>query len=131
MQEQQTNLATSIEENLTRLNELLEQERSALLNGDTETIAGIAKEKEHLGMKLFEQKDLLENNEQLSAQIADLSKRVMELAQLNHMLLSQMYQHYHGMLELFMRLSGNNATYGNDGMMAIQNRPLKGSRILA
>ncbi len=131
MQETKENLANSLEANLSRLNQLLERERTALLDGDAKTVAEIAKEKEHIGMALADRKASLSGDEKLSSQITDLSHRTLELAQLNHMLLGQMYQHYNGMLELFMRLSGNSTTYGSDGMMAIQNMPLNGAKIMA
>ena len=117
----------SYEGNLGFLRELLEDERTALINGDATSVAKLAVKKESLVTTLARQgKD--KSKSSLSPQIVDLANAVSERAKLNHELLKQMYQHYHGMMELFRRISGQSQTYGRDGMVSIQSGPMKSSK---
>ncbi|MCP4606262.1 MAG: flagellar protein FlgN [Proteobacteria bacterium] len=125
------NITARVRKSLIQLNALLEQERAAILKGDAFTVAELASQKEQIARFLNEENQSKDSPNPRFPEVADLARSVFELAQLNHMLLKQMYQHYHGMLELFMRLSGQEATYGPDGMVNIGPSTLKNSKILA
>ncbi len=117
--------------NLKQLKEVLDCEYQALLSGDAEAVTALTEQKERIADELREMQADLGSESQVSEEIRFLAKRVDELAKLNHMLLKQMYQHYHGMLELFMRLGGKRRTYGKNGMVTIDSSPDKGGEILA
>lgn len=121
----------SFEEQLTVLKSVLESEHQALLKGDAKTVASLAVEKERLSDTLSEMRHGLPESSELSKEIKGLAKQVEELASLNHMLLQEVYQYYHGMLELFMRLGGQSHTYGRNGIVNIDTMPRRDREILA
>ncbi len=110
---------------------VLEQERSALLDGDSNTVAKLALEKERIAASINAENSAGNTGGYSSPELADLARSVGDLARLNHSLLRQMYMHYHGMLELFMRIAGQQTTYGPDGMANISGGSLKDTKILA
>ena len=121
----------SFEEQLACLKSVLETEHQALLKGDAKTVASLAVEKERLSDTLSEMRRDLPERSALSGEIKGLAKQVEELAGLNHMLLQEVYQYYHGMLELFMRLGGRSQTYGKNGIVNIDSMPRRDREILA
>jgi flagellar biosynthesis/type III secretory pathway chaperone len=121
----------AFEENLRRLKVVLDEEHRALLQGDAKQVATLACDKEEIAAALDEARTSLPESSSLSDEIAALAKAVEELAGLNHMLLKQLYQHYHGMVELFMRLAGQTRTYGKDGALSIGPNTMKDAEILA
>jgi flagellar biosynthesis/type III secretory pathway chaperone len=118
-------------ENLKQLENVLDCEYQALLSGDAKTVSALAAEKERIADDLKAAQSDLDQKTKMSADILLLAARVDELAKLNHMLLKQMYQHYHGMLELFMRLGGKSRTYGKNGIVTVESPSDKGGEILA
>ena len=125
------NTGRTFEDTLARLQETLENEHRALLDGDPKAVTAIATEKERLSEELQAHREALPNDSRFSDEVKDLAKRVEELAQLNHILIGQMYQQYNGMVELLMRLSGQARTYGKNGMITLEPKMLKDAQILA
>lgn len=125
------NSVVSFEEQLTCLKSVLESEYQALLKGDAKTVTSLAVEKERLSDTLLEMRQGLPKSSDLSKEIKGLAKQVEELAGLNHMLLKEVYQYYHGMLELFMRLGGQSQTYGKNGIVNIETPTRRDREILA
>lgn len=121
----------SFAEHLERLENVLDCEHRALLAGDGKTVAALADEKLRLSEILEKARPENGDAPELTADIRRLAARVKELADLNHMLLKQLYQHYHGMLELFMRIGGKSRSYGKNGVITIDSSPEKGGEILA
>ncbi len=116
---------------LEQLIGLLEAERKALLQGDAATVAGLALNKDQLAQSLSE---LCKNNDSKDAgtkEIADLTSKIAELAGSNHKLLMQMYQHYQGMLDVFLKIAGQGSTYGRSGLLDVGHEPTSNSRVTA
>ncbi|MCP4679838.1 MAG: flagellar protein FlgN [Deltaproteobacteria bacterium] len=120
----------ALKENLQQLETVLEKERAALIEGNARMVAELAVEKERIAVLLADQSKN-DDDQAHSSELAALAQSVSDLAKLNHTLLGQMYQHYHGMLELFMRIAGQDTTYGPDGMMSMSRKSLKDTEILA
>ena len=131
MEQMRPETKLSFAENLERLESVLAGEHRALLAGDAKSVAALAVEKEQIAEALNTSREELGDVECLSSDIKRLAAKVKESADLNHMLLQQMYQHYNGMLELFMRIGGKSRTYGKNGMISIDVSPEKGGEILA
>jgi flagellar biosynthesis/type III secretory pathway chaperone len=121
----------SFVENLRQLENVLDCEYHALLSGDAKTVSALTAEKERIADELKASQSTLVQTTKTSEDIRSLAKRVDELAKLNHILLKQMYQHYHGMLEFFMCLGGKSRTYGKNGIVTVESPPDKGGEILA
>ena len=121
----------SISEALEQLESVLECEYKALLQGDGKTVAALADEKLRISNILEARHSEIADQGALSSEVRRLADRVKESASLNHMLLKQLYQHYHGMVELFMRIGGKSRSYGRNGAMTIESSPEKGGEILA
>ncbi len=121
----------AFEEQLSCLKSVLETEYQALLQGDAKTVASLAVEKEHLSEKLSDMRSGLPKSDEISKEIRDLAGKVDELAKLNHVLIEEIYQFYHGMLELFMRMGGRGQTYGKNGIMNVDTTPGRSREILA
>jgi flagellar biosynthesis/type III secretory pathway chaperone len=126
-----TEQSASFEDQLARLKSVLDTEHQALLAGDAKTVASLAVEKEHLAEALATLRPELPASDSLSREIKQLAKQVDDLAKLNHVLLEEVYQYYHGMLELFMRLGGRGQTYGRNGILSVDTLPKKEREILA
>ncbi len=107
----------SIEDKLNALLSVLQTERRALLDGDAKTVAELALKKDKLAAALRNSDHQRELGPQPSTEIVDLTARVAEQAATNHVLLTQMYQHYQGMLDLLSRLAGQGTTYGRHGFL--------------
>lgn len=131
MEPMTSNLEPSLTEHLERLGNVLDCEYQALLAGDGKTVAALADEKLRISQALEAARTGTFENSDLSAEIQGLAARIKESANLNHMLLKQLYQHYHGMLELFMRIGGKTRSYGKNGIVTIESPPEKGGEILA
>ncbi|MDJ0761592.1 MAG: hypothetical protein QNJ97_01280 [Myxococcota bacterium] len=123
--------ASLLEISLAQLNATLEREREALLRGDAKEVARLAKEKEDIAAIL--QKCDIKNTADTkgSSEIGDLARRVTDLVHLNHALLKQMYDQYHGMLELFLRLAGRGDTYSKDGTLLVESTALNSTEFTA
>ena len=121
----------SFEASLKKLKDILENEHRALIEGDAKQVASLASEKEQVAEALKTARRALPETSSLSSEVAALAKAVEELARLNHTLLQQMYQHYNGMVELFLRLAGQSQTYGKDGTLTIAPSTLRDTQILA
>jgi flagellar biosynthesis/type III secretory pathway chaperone len=117
---------------LDQLKDVLEAEKSALLQGDAKTVAALAAEKERLSALLKESRKALPETSTLSVEIKSLAGQVEELAALNHVLLKEVYQYYHGMVELLMRIAGGRGkTYGKNGYLNVDASPKRDREILA
>lgn len=106
-----------IVDKLERLETVLDCEYKAILEGNGKSVASLAEEKERIADELNDFQADLTNDTKVSSDIRRLTRRVKELASLNHELLQQMHCHYQGMLELFMRIGGHARTYGKNGMI--------------
>ncbi len=111
-----TRFRRRLSEGLGLMQELLEEEREALLKGDAREVSRLAGEKEKVG----EQLSLIEKDagDDVDSDLRSLARNVGRLSISNHALLEQMHRHYNGMLELFMKMGGRSTTYGADGMIA-------------
>ncbi len=115
---------------LKSLLSLLEQEREALLAGDARRVAGLSHDKELVASSLPAADEGFEIVRR--SDVVRLAKRVGDLAASNHVLIEQMYRHYHGMLELIMRLAGQPQTYGPNGAMTeVERLDMRSHRIIA
>jgi flagellar biosynthesis/type III secretory pathway chaperone len=116
---------------LVGLKNVLETEYQALLDGDAKTVAALAAEKEQLSFALSDIRKELPETSKISGELKCLARQVEELAQLNHTLLKEVYQYYHGMLELFMRIGGQGQTYGKNGYVTVNGVPRRDTGIVA
>ena len=122
---------TEFGEQLGRLKSVLDAERQALLDGDAKTVTSLAIEKERIADSLSAMRKSLPDESATSVELKKLAGQVEELAQLNHILLRDMYQFYHGMLELFMRIGGRGQTYGKNGYLNLDANLKRETGILA
>jgi flagellar biosynthesis/type III secretory pathway chaperone len=131
MEEKTADYEVMLAEQLERLENVLDCEHRALLAADTKTVTALAEEKLRISNALENVQPKITDPSHLSAEVRRLAGRVKELADLNNMLLKQLYQHYHGMVELFLRIGGRSRTYGKNGIVSIESSPEKGGEILA
>lgn len=115
---------------LDYLKTVLESEREALLAGDAMIVADLAREKELIADNLARMKDVNVGDNR-PRDLVELAKTVSDLAALNHVMLTQMYQHYNGMVELLMRIAGQGTTYGRTGMIDVSTQTTMRSKTLA
>ncbi len=115
---------------LDNLKAVLETEREALLAGDAMTVADLAREKEKIADNLARLKNV-NIGENRPRDLIELANTVSELATLNHAMLTQMYQHYNGMVELLMRIAGQGSTYGRNGMIDVSAQTTMHTKTLA
>lgn len=109
-----------LEGELAQLRRVLEVERQAILKADAKSLAQLATEKERVTVRLVEVAQGSDPETLLS--IEALRQEVAQLAKLNHELLGQLYQHYHGMLEMLVRIAGQNKnTYGRSGLLDVSS----------
>jgi hypothetical protein len=107
-----------LEKEISQLRQVLEVERQAILKADAKALSQLAVEKERVTVRLVETAQ--ESDPETLLAIEGLRKEVAELAALNHELLGQLYQHYHGMLEMLLRIAGQQGnTYGRSGLMDV------------
>ena len=116
---------------LDQLKDLLEAEKKALLEGDAKTVAALAAEKERLSDEIQVMRKALPETSAISEEMKTLARKIEELAELNHILLKEVYQYYHGMVELFMRIAGRGQTYGKNGYLNVDSIPKHDREILA
>jgi len=131
MEEKTADTEVSLAEQLEKLESVLDCEHRALLAADAKTITALAEEKLRISSLLESVHPKIADPAAIPEEVRRLAARVKELADLNTMLLQQLYQHYHGMLELFLRLGGKTRTYGKNGTISIESSPEKGGEILA
>lgn len=108
---------------LDQMIELLETERQALLTGDAGAVTNLASDKEFLARSLNEVAQQLNLESATDRQIVTLVRKVSKLTESNHALLQQMYQHYQGMLELLLKVTGHGSTYDKHGSVDIDYGP--------
>lgn len=107
-----------LEKEISQLRQVLQIERQAILKADAKALSQLAVEKERVTVRLVE--TAKESDPETLLAIEGLRKEVAELASLNHELLGQLYQHYHGMLEMLLRIAGQQgSTYGRSGLMDV------------
>ncbi|MCU0662345.1 MAG: flagellar protein FlgN [Myxococcota bacterium] len=107
-----------LEKEIAQLRQVLDVERQAILRADAKALSQLAVEKERVTVRLVEAAQAADPETLQS--IEALRKEVAQLARLNHELLGQLYQHYHGMLEMLVRLAGQQGnTYGRSGLMDV------------
>ncbi|MDD5308893.1 MAG: hypothetical protein PHU25_16380 [Deltaproteobacteria bacterium] len=107
-----------VENGLLALLEVLRQEHDALLKGDARRAAALNNDKERIADELARAEFRAGASDGSPARLAALAGDVARLAAGNHALLRHMYQHYCGMLEFLLRMTGQPATYDKGGAVA-------------
>ncbi len=96
---------------------LLENERQALLSGNASAVFTISQEKETVIAAIKDCSSRIKADSSINSEVRMLSETVALAANSNHNLLFQMYEHYKGMYEFLLKISGHGATYGRDGSL--------------
>lgn len=113
---------------LDHLKTLLEEEHDAIVKADAKEVARLAREKDKIADALALIDPEVQAAGEAPRNLKELSRQVKRLSSLNHALLTQLYRHYHGMLEFLTRVAGHGQTYGRGGTLDLAPSTLRGKK---
>ncbi len=113
---------------LDHLKMLLEQEHDAIVKADAKEVARLAGEKDKIADALALIDPEVQAAGEAPRNLKELSRQVKRLSSLNHALLTQLYRHYHGMLEFLTRVAGHGQTYGRSGTLDLAPSTISGKK---